>query len=487
MDINLIEAIDNAKIDSDIAVAESMIMCYDKQLLLMEYESTVDIFQEGKIMNDVKEQGKGQTKTQKILTFIPRLLNAIFKALTGKLSKAGGSAKKVAEVSKKIPAEINKKIANAFNKGDKKALKTALVASIVALGAGGVAIGSKAIAKKLKPEWFKKKENDIKKKTDELSSKKPNSGLVKIGKKWTSLFEKFSKQGGLPNIDIEKEADNIIKDIDGFIGYDYDNDLIDEEKDLVKELNEIAKELSCSENTEKPKNTETPAEQKADTQEASNDKDPEDVDAFVNRVLTDEIKGLIDSGLFKIDLDASYAYSISFRMCLPHSFILELSGYVHTITEVSEMKKLFDDLKNLVNTNNPSILKNIAKRIHLDLNSCDVFVNKQTDDVKRVIDKYHTISPEELSKKFSYIEDEKDREKLINDYEIIVKGLQKLSTKYLLIVNNVIDEFYKYFSNIDKDGVSSYSGSRTMSIDSMDVLKQAEMVDSSIKGAMSKS
>lgn len=41
--------------------------------------------------------------------------------------------------------------------------------------------------------------------------------------------------------------------------------------------------------------------------------------------------------------------------------------------------------------------------------------------------------------------------------------------------------------NLIEASVSSYPGSRTMSIDSMDVLKQAEMVDSSIKGAMSKS
>lgn len=82
----MIYDIEQTSIESELAVVESMMAAYDKMDLIMENTDTqimdCGIFQEGKIMDDVKEQGVGQSKFQRFLTFIPRLIKALFNAIT---------------------------------------------------------------------------------------------------------------------------------------------------------------------------------------------------------------------------------------------------------------------------------------------------------------------------------------------------------------------------------------------------------------------
>ena len=82
----MIYDIEQSSIESELAVVESMMAAYDKMDLIMENTDTqimdCSIFQEGKIMDDVKEQGVGQSGFQRFLTFIPRLIKALFNAIT---------------------------------------------------------------------------------------------------------------------------------------------------------------------------------------------------------------------------------------------------------------------------------------------------------------------------------------------------------------------------------------------------------------------
>ena len=87
--------------ETEVAVAEAIIQeCY-KAMDILEYSGTdveqFNIIQEGKIMDDVKKQGEGQSKVMRILSFIPRLIAALFKAITGKLESTKDKVKKTAE------------------------------------------------------------------------------------------------------------------------------------------------------------------------------------------------------------------------------------------------------------------------------------------------------------------------------------------------------------------------------------------------------
>lgn len=496
MNINLIEAIDNTKVDSDIAVAESMIMCYDKQLLLMEYESPVDIFQEGKIMDDVKEQGKNQTKAQKVLTFIPRLLKAIFKALAGKFSKVGDSAKKVAEASKKVPAEANKKIANAFNKGDKKGLSSALKAILITTASLGFGILLTKFARKyaekisyLKLRWKHLKENPQNARDD-----KTDKLIMKIMPVLTKLENVGKNNEKLDN----KAAKDLIEDVNDIV------EMVSDEKDAPKvdaeyketltetvvlftNLQKDCKANDDTKNDEKPKQTEEkkpesddtkkdekPAEQKPDTQEVSDDKDSKAVDAFVERVLTDEIKGLLNSGLLEIkSIDDN---TLKFYMCIPHAFILEYQMWLCKLPD-SEKQKHLDELKNIIDNDDLSNLKNIANKFGMKLSEWCFSVS---DDGKTSLLDNYQHATEATKNMFLTAE---NREGLLNDYKMILDKLYKLSLRYLTTVNNVVDEFVKYFLNIDKDVITKLGEFREIYNPggaNKDVTKHAKMIDKAV-------
>ena len=148
-----LDTINDVVCESEVAAAEALLAEYDKALAILEYSETepeeFGIFQEGKIMDDVKKQGEGQSKVMRILSFIPRLIAALFKAITGKLQTAAKSAKNVVENTKGKDQSKIKTFIEGLKKGDKKAVKTALIGlGAVAGVAGGVGAGI-AIKKKL--------------------------------------------------------------------------------------------------------------------------------------------------------------------------------------------------------------------------------------------------------------------------------------------------------------------------------------------------
>ena len=148
-----LDTINDVVCESEIAAAEAILAEYDKAITILEYSETdpdqFGIFQEGKIMDDVKKQGEGQSKVMRILSFVPRLIAALFKAITGKLKSAEKSANNIAEATKGKDQGKIKTFIEGLKKGDKKAVKTALIGlGAVAGVAGGVGAGI-AIKKKL--------------------------------------------------------------------------------------------------------------------------------------------------------------------------------------------------------------------------------------------------------------------------------------------------------------------------------------------------
>ena len=159
--LNSIDQIDDITTEYTVSTMNSMIDSYEKSTLILEnYEgddlSSFSIFQEGEIMDDVKKQGKGQSTLMKILSFIPRLIKAIFH----KIKKAIGKGETPAAVNKelqKAPKEVKKALPILFdNKKDKKS-KVSMIKKIL-IGAGTV--GAAAIVGKNVMSKSKENSND---------------------------------------------------------------------------------------------------------------------------------------------------------------------------------------------------------------------------------------------------------------------------------------------------------------------------------------
>lgn len=111
--LNTIDEINACNSENELCVAESLVMYYDKLLSIMEYsdqplDQTLSIFQEGKIMDDVKKQGEGQSGVQKVFTFLFRFIKSVIKAIRGKLSTQS------TKVSKPDIVEKNPKLKSAL-------------------------------------------------------------------------------------------------------------------------------------------------------------------------------------------------------------------------------------------------------------------------------------------------------------------------------------------------------------------------------------
>ena len=159
--LNSIDQIDDITTECTVSTMNSMIDSYEKSTLILEnYEgddlSSFSIFQEGEIMDDVKKQGKGQSTLMKILSFIPRLIKAIFH----KIKKAIGKGETPAAVNKelqKAPKEVKKALPILFdNKKDKKS-KVSMIKKIL-IGAG--AVGAVATAAVVGKKTMSKSKND---------------------------------------------------------------------------------------------------------------------------------------------------------------------------------------------------------------------------------------------------------------------------------------------------------------------------------------
>ena len=124
MDIlNTITEIDKCNSENELCVAESLVTYYDKLLSIMEYsdqpiDQTLSIFQEGKIMDDVKKQGEGQSKGQKAFTFLFRFIRSIVKTIQGKLDSVEQIQVPKPESNQKIKTSLD-----STKKVDKKITK----------------------------------------------------------------------------------------------------------------------------------------------------------------------------------------------------------------------------------------------------------------------------------------------------------------------------------------------------------------------------
>ena len=102
-----IDSIDESCIDSEMAVMEAMIADFEKYSMIMEsYDGDVDqydsIFQEGKVLDKVKKEGKkDDNKLVTVLMFIPRLIKALIDVLKKKFKDAE-IGDKIKEAGKKL-------------------------------------------------------------------------------------------------------------------------------------------------------------------------------------------------------------------------------------------------------------------------------------------------------------------------------------------------------------------------------------------------
>ena len=234
--LNSLDVIQETCNETEVAVAEAIVQECCKAMDILGYSDTdvelFNIIQEGKIMDDVKKQGEGQSKVMRILSFIPRLIAALFKAITGKLQTAAKSAKNVVENTKGKDKGKMETFINGLKKGDKKAVKTALIGlGAVAGVAGGVGAGI-VIKKKSVPNTL--------------------IGAIKEGlsKENGKAFDEFYKS--LHEIMTDEEIEKFI-DFLGRIDYDklskkYPKEVLDEIREYKNELEES---LANSKNSEK--------------------------------------------------------------------------------------------------------------------------------------------------------------------------------------------------------------------------------------------
>jgi hypothetical protein len=239
-------------------------------------------------MDDVKKQGEGQSKVMRILSFIPRLLAALFKAVSGKLQTTAKSAKNIAEHTKGKDQSKMKAFIEGLKKGDKKAVKTALIGlGAVAGVAGGVGAGI-VIKKKSVPNTL--------------------IGAIKEGlsKENGKAFDEFYKS--LHEIMTDEEIENFI-DFLGRIDYDklskkYPKKVLDEIREYK---NELEKTLANSKNSEKastsddvkketPKTEEKPStDEKKKSESSKNEpKDSDELEAKINKAIDDIMKQYSD-------------------------------------------------------------------------------------------------------------------------------------------------------------------------------------------------
>ena len=108
--LSSIDEMDSITMESSLDVMNSLLDSYDKILTIQEnYEGDVDDFetimesfyQEGKIMDEVKEMGKDQGMIMRIISFIPRLLIAIGRAIKNAW-KGGEPAKKASSAAERV-------------------------------------------------------------------------------------------------------------------------------------------------------------------------------------------------------------------------------------------------------------------------------------------------------------------------------------------------------------------------------------------------
>ena len=116
---------------------------YDKASLILEYYEGEDVdafnvFQESSVSDKMKTSGKKYNTFMKILTFIPRLVKALFQIISEKLKKT-----KLSKELQQAPKEVKEKLTTVFDKKKDKKKRIVTIASLI-LGAGVVGVATKA-------------------------------------------------------------------------------------------------------------------------------------------------------------------------------------------------------------------------------------------------------------------------------------------------------------------------------------------------------
>ena len=178
---------------------------YDKASLILEYyegdnvdafnvfDDTDNFYQESSVSDKMKKSGAKYNTFMKIITFIPRLVKALFQTIKEMFKKI-----KPSKELQKAPKEVKEKLTTAFDKKTDKKKRIAIVASLI-LGAGAVGVATKAGIHKLREHSFSNgidKLNDtIVKLVNEIEDR--NMSLGDLTNYREDFKDKINKIGGL--------------------------------------------------------------------------------------------------------------------------------------------------------------------------------------------------------------------------------------------------------------------------------------------------
>ena len=148
---------------------------YDKASLILEYYEGEDVdafnvFQESSVSDKMKKSGAKYNTLMKILTFIPRLIKALFQTISEKLKKT-----KLSKELQRAPKETKEAFVEIFDKKkDKKKRKTVILKVLGVAGVvGGAVAGVRHIAK---TTIYKKSDKIISRIDNEMHSLMESNG-----------------------------------------------------------------------------------------------------------------------------------------------------------------------------------------------------------------------------------------------------------------------------------------------------------------------
>ena len=178
---------------------------YDKASMILEYyegdnvdafnvfDDTHSFYQESSVSDKMKKSGAKYNTFMKIITFIPRLVKALFQTIKEMFKKI-----KPSKELQKAPKEVKEKLTTAFDKKKDKKKRIATVASLI-LGAGVVGVATKVGSRKLRERSFSNgidKLNDtIVKLVNEIEDR--NMSLGDLTNYREDFKDKINKIGGL--------------------------------------------------------------------------------------------------------------------------------------------------------------------------------------------------------------------------------------------------------------------------------------------------
>jgi hypothetical protein len=410
-----------------------------------------NIIQEGEIMDDVKKQGEGQSKVMRILSFIPRLIAALFKAITGKLQTAAKSAKNIVEHTKSKDQSKMKTFIDGLKKGDKKAVKTALIGlGAVAGVAGGVGAGI-VIKKKfskdsdsfdmLKPCLSDEDFKELKRILD-LNIDTPDA--KKGAKKAISILEKVDysklKQSEEKEKALREKVDGSIKALKEYIS------------DEKASSNVEKKETSKTE--EKPSTDEKKETKSTKNEPESSIKFPEKMDKAIDDIMK-QYSDLQNSGIVKL-IDFIYDPKIGLQVAYNGS-VYGLCGVIGGIGyDIMNHPDKLDKFKSFYNSYSDTVKKLASARCktmtaaiaacatnNIESNSIkkdQLWPIYNTEDISKNVREFNDDTIEQFS---SYFKGMKNDDDLKNNTEAI-KALETIAD----IIKHVNSDILAYMSAI---------------------------------------